>query len=97
MLRKLKITVFLFLISYVSLWATHIVGGEFELIYIDGFRYKLRLIQYFDVIFGNPGAEDQAVVVSIFRNSDNNLMSTVILTLTERVLVEYTSPECAIG
>jgi len=97
MLRKLKITVFLFLISNVSLWATHIVGGEFELIHIEGFRYKLRLIQYFDVVFGNPGAEDQASVVSIFRNSDNNLMSTVILILTERVLVEYTTPSCAIG
>ncbi len=97
MLRKLKIIVFLFLISHVSLWATHIVGGEFELIHIEGFRYKLRLIQYFDVVFGNPAAEDQAIVVSIFRNSDNILMSTVILTLIERVLVEYTTPSCAIG
>jgi len=78
--------------------ATHIVGGEFELIHISGFQYKLRMIQYFDVINGNPAAEDQSIVVFIFANDDISFVTqTAVLFLVERIFVEYTQPECAIG
>jgi len=78
-------------------WGTHIVGGEFELIHINDFNYRLNLIQYFDVVNGNPGAEDSVVVVFMFRKSDNQFMRSVSLPKAERELVSYTQPECAIG
>ena len=47
-------------------WATHIVGGEFEIIHLKDFDYQLNLVQYFDVVNGNPFAEDSAVVLLSF-------------------------------
>ncbi len=79
----------------VSLKATHIVGGEFELIYVDGFNYKLNLIQYFDDVNGNPGAEDHFTDVSIFRKSDNAFVQSVRLFNVGFEFVPYTNPECA--
>jgi len=38
--------------------ATHIVGGEFELVHLKDFDYQLRMILYFDVVNGNPAAAD---------------------------------------
>ena len=37
--------------------ASHIVGGEFELRHIEGYQYRLNLLQYFDDVNGNPEAD----------------------------------------
>lgn len=79
-------------------FASHIVGGEFELIHISGNLYQLNLIIYFDKINGAPGAKDQganAPVASIFRKRDGALMTNVTLPLIEEKPVEYTQPECS--
>ena len=73
-LRNWFITCLLGLILVSKSWGTHIVGGEFELIHLTDFDYRLNLIQYFDVVNGNPGAEDSVVVVFVFRKSDNQFM-----------------------
>ena len=78
-------------------WATHIVGGEFELVHLQGYQYRLNLILYFDEVFGNPGAEDQVVTPFIFRTSDNAFMESVTLVNSNSSLVPYTQPNCAIG
>ena len=80
-----------------TLWGTHIVGGEFELVHLQGYQYRLNLILYFDQVFGNPGAEDQAVTPFIFRTSDNAFMQSVTLVNTSSNFVPYTQPNCAIG
>lgn len=84
-------------VSNLHALAFHIVGGEMELVHIEGFRYNLNLIQYFDrAQTANPGP-DFSVVVYIFRNSDHSLIRTETLLLTTDDPVQYTNPECAIG
>ena len=74
--------------------ATHIVGGEFELVHLKDFDYQLRMILYFDVVNGNPAAADPQISAHIFRKSDNILMDIHILPLMSRDAVFYTNIEC---
>ncbi len=77
--------------------ASHIVGGEFELLHVSESTYRLNLIIYFDVLYGNPGAKDQVVTASIFRKSDHTFVSSVVLPLLSENNVSYTQPECSNG
>jgi len=77
--------------------ASHIVGGEFELIHISGSTYQLNLIIYFDNINGAAGAKDENATVSIFRKSKNTFVSSVVLPLLTELRVSYTQPECSNG
>ncbi|MBS0000350.1 MAG: gliding motility-associated C-terminal domain-containing protein [Cyclobacteriaceae bacterium] len=86
----------IFLISTLRLNATHIVGGEIELIHIDSSRYQLNLIQYFDDVNGIPDAEDQSITLYIFRKSDNMIMKSVLLFNEGSTFVPYTNIECTI-
>ena len=97
MARRLLITLLVLFSGFHTLWGTHIVGGEFELIHVEDYRYRLNLILYFDQIYGNPGAEDTFVFPYIFRTSDNAFMDSVTLANTSSALVPYTQPNCAIG
>lgn len=80
--------------------ASHIVGGEFELIHISGNLYRLNLIIYFDKINGSPGAIDGSgntpiPVASIYRKRDGLLMDQVPLPGPSTTPVDYTQPECS--
>lgn len=75
--------------------ASHIVGGEFELIHVSGNFYRLNLIVYFDKIWGSPQAKDQLPVATIYRKSDGSRMRDVSLILTSETAVAYTQPECS--
>ncbi len=75
--------------------ATHIVGGEFELVHVEGFEYKINLIQYFDEVNGSPEAEDDFAVVYLFSKRDEQLIKTVTLQRINSRFVEYTNPACA--
>lgn len=86
----------LLLISF-PLIASHIVGGEFELIHISGNTYRLNLIIYFDQINGAAGAKDPSATVTIYRKKDNAFMGTVLLSLSSESNVPYTQPECSNG
>lgn len=77
--------------------ASHIVGGEFELIHLSGFEYRLNLVLYFDQLNGNPGALDNFADVSIWRMADNARMQGIRLPLDSLSLVNYTQPECSNG
>lgn len=79
------------------LMASHIVGGEFEIIHVNGSIYRVNLILYFDDINGSPGALDQNVMAAIYRKSDNKFMRTVSLPLTSTNPVSYMQPECSKG
>ncbi len=75
--------------------ASHIVGGEFEMIHISGNTYRINLILYFDKVNGAAGAKDQLVQAQIYRKRDRILMREVNLPLTQEAGVPYTQPECS--
>ncbi|MBX2965538.1 MAG: gliding motility-associated C-terminal domain-containing protein [Cyclobacteriaceae bacterium] len=86
------------LLACFSARASHIVGGEFELLHISGNTYRLNMILYFDEVNGNPGALDQSVDIRIFRKRDNFIMvNSLRLFLTNMENVPYTQPECSQG
>ncbi|MFC2123717.1 gliding motility-associated C-terminal domain-containing protein [Bacteroidota bacterium] len=95
-IKNLLLSVLVFMFSTCSIMATHIVGGEFELIHLDGYLYQLNLIQYFDNINGDPGAEDTEIFARIFRKRDNYPMALVTLTNTGYTFVPYTNIECTV-
>ena len=78
--------------------ASHIVGGEFELIHLKDFQYRLNMILYFDEINGAQGAKDRlGVDVRIFRLYDNANMMDVHLPFISIDTVHYTQPSCSHG
>ena len=77
--------------------ASHIVGGEFELLHVQGSQYRLNLIIYFDKINGSAGARDASATVSIYRKRDNLFIKNVTLPLTTQSTVGYTQPSCSSG
>jgi gliding motility-associated-like protein len=94
-----KVYIFLLLCLFIpaySVWATHIVGGEFEL-HSKGTRsydYTLTLNLYFDDINGNVEAEDTDVLASIFSKRTNQLIAKVTLLKIGSSQVSYTNPAC---
>ncbi|HHP7240298.1 MAG TPA: gliding motility-associated C-terminal domain-containing protein [Cyclobacteriaceae bacterium] len=96
-MRRLLLLLLFIINSINGIHAFHIVGGEIELVHIEGFLYQINLVQYFDEAQDeNPGPESQ-ISVSIFRASDNQLMRTLFLSLSGQRNVPYTNIECAIG
>lgn len=96
-MRKLAL-VFLFLTAFLTAEASHIVGGEFELLWISGNTYRLRLIYYFDVEHNPdrvPELEEPIIQVSIFQKFSNLRMRNVQLQFLSRTRVEYTQLSCA--
>ncbi|MBA4057798.1 MAG: hypothetical protein C0490_23990, partial [Marivirga sp.] len=77
--------------------ASHIVGGEFEIIHLTGESYRVNLILYFDVLNGNLGARDPSFTTAIFRKSDNAFMQNVFFENPSETNVDYTQPECSNG
>ncbi|WP_460556402.1 gliding motility-associated C-terminal domain-containing protein [Hymenobacter daeguensis] len=75
--------------------ATHIVGGEMELVHGTGELYTLILNLYFDAYNGSPSALDADLTASIFDKANNNRMMNVLLPLTSNTFVNYTNPACA--
>ena len=83
----------LFFISQFSI-ASHIVGGEFQLIHISDSTYRLEIHLYYDLINGSRGAFGQTVYAKIFRKNDNSLMEVVYLSPEDQELVDYVTDEC---
>ena len=77
--------------------ASHIVGGEFEVIHISGNSYRINLILYFDKLNGSPGARDNNIVAAIYRKRDNQFMQNVSFDNPSETNVSYTQPECSRG
>src|SRR6267378_2946234 len=85
------------LLVVLPVYASHIVGGEFELIHISGYTYQLNMVLYFDDINGLPRALDDTVRVSFFRKKDNASMGSLLLHRISRTRVNYTQPACSNG
>ncbi|MGB3181729.1 MAG: gliding motility-associated C-terminal domain-containing protein [Cyclobacteriaceae bacterium] len=95
-MRHFTLLLLLILACY-GVQATHIVGGEIELQHEGNYNYTLRLIQYFDEINGNEGAEDEITKLVIYSKSRNRRVATFTLAKVSRTDVDYTQPECAIA
>jgi gliding motility-associated-like protein len=79
-------------------FATHIVGGEFELTHISGTAYQLSLNLYFDAANGQPGANDPSIRVSIFEKGTNRRIGNeIFMPRISETFVNYTNIECTIG
>lgn len=77
--------------------ASHIVGGEFELLYLQNYSYRLSLILYSDDInIIDPAAIDPQAEIHIWRKSDNTLIRTYVLPRLNTTKVPYTNPDCVI-
>ncbi|HRI78115.1 MAG TPA: gliding motility-associated C-terminal domain-containing protein [Cyclobacteriaceae bacterium] len=96
-MKKGILLLFLFITPFLGR-ASHIVGGEFELVHVSGFQYRLNMILYFDEVYGSQLAKDRSVLVSIFRKADNARMMNVTLPeIFPEILVNYTQPACSRG
>ncbi|MCY7351204.1 MAG: gliding motility-associated C-terminal domain-containing protein [Cytophagaceae bacterium] len=102
MKNSMNRTRLLFLWLLVGLWpgwalASHIVGGNLEMKAqgTQAGRFTLILSLFFDEINGSPNAETATITATVFRKSDNRLMTTVTLTRQERISVKYTNEACA--
>jgi hypothetical protein len=91
---KKKLTLILLFLTG-KIMASHIAGGEFQLIHLADYQYQINLIIYFDDINGNPGSRDLSIAARIFRNSDNAFIRDVTLLLARETKLEYTQPLCA--
>ncbi|NJO02906.1 MAG: hypothetical protein HC880_15590 [Bacteroidia bacterium] len=87
----------LFLLLSYPLAATHIVGGELTLRYIERYEYNLTLNLYYDV--RNSGfvveSQERQVLVYTFSKRDNRLVRSDTLVLTGQEEVSYRNPACA--
>lgn len=92
-----RILLVLFCLLAFPVTASHIVGGEFEIIYLSPNRYRINLIVYFDEKTGNQGAKDAGVTARIFRLRDNFPMMNVVFNAPTETPVSYTQPECSDG
>jgi hypothetical protein len=90
-----RIFLVLLLLLALPVKASHIVGGEFEIVHLSGNTYRINLILYFDLLNGAAGARDLSATARIFRKSDNRFMRDVFLPLTTETEVAYTQPECS--
>jgi hypothetical protein len=98
--KEMKKLIFIAAITlcFFSARASHIVGGEFELLHLTGNFYRLNMILYFDEVNGVPGALDPSVDIRIFRKSDNAIiLNSARLSLASISDVAYTKLECSKG
>ncbi|KAA0993212.1 T9SS type B sorting domain-containing protein [Dyadobacter aurulentus] len=79
--------------------ATHIVGGQLFITENKDsyYNYNIGLTMYFDALNGNPGAEDPAVVIYVFRKRDNAAIGWLEAPKIERKSVTYANPVCGIS
>ena len=93
----LLVMLLLLLLAAVPARATHIVGGELDLQYVQGDLYQLSLNLYFDAINGSPGALDADLTAGIFDKATNRQVASLVLPLASNVYLNYTNPACAVG
>lgn len=95
-----RLIVVLLLLLSIPLAASHIVGGEIELLHVSGSTYRVNLIYYFDYAHNssrNIQAEEPTIDMYIFRKSDNKQIRMVRGFWLRKTRVGYTQPSCSQG
>src|SRR5688572_20132260 len=59
--------------------ASHIVGGEFEILHLTDYSYRINLLIYFDEVNGLQAnkTQDQFINAWIYQSSNNELIDIV--------------------
>lgn len=77
--------------------ATHLVGGEIEVLYLgpnQSYTHRINLNMYFDNVNGDPGAIDPTIILAIYGKSNNVLVSPITLPRISRSNVSYSNSSC---
>lgn len=96
---------YLYLIFFLALTfksqASHIVGGEIELVKVKNptanITHEVTLNLYFDAINGRPAAEDISITLTFIRKRDLTRVGEAICQRVYRELIRYIDPACAKG
>lgn len=96
-----KLLFLLLSISYFTVSASHIIGGEFRRTWMTGDQYKFELILYYDIINSQfPGPAEQSepsLNATIFRRLDNTGVFNVTLNYTSKAFVSHSESTCNDG
>ncbi len=100
----MKRLVFLFIFQFSAILsiASHIVGGEIEVVPIANpmigvGTHRVTLSLYFDAINGRTAAEDLSIRLQIYRKRDLLPMGEVTCPQTFRQAIKYVDPSCQKG
>lgn len=89
------IIVLLFFVCHIAdLRGNHLVGGEFELVHVEGNKYELRLIQYRDALQQENTVIESSVTVRIFQKSNNQIKGDFNLYFESQYNLPYNNPGC---
>jgi gliding motility-associated-like protein len=96
---------YIYLIFFLALTfnsnASHIVGGEIELVKVKnpspGITHEVTLDLYFDAINGRPAAEDISITLTFIRKRDLSRVGEAVCQRVYRDLIKYIDPACAKG
>ena len=75
--------------------ASHIVGGNIELIPEGGGLYTAFVILYYDANSSDPNAEQSELTVSFFRKKDDSRISDLRLKRVSKQPLAFSNPGCA--
>ena len=92
-MRKLVLIFLVLLLSNAS-YAFHLIGGEFELVYLESFRYRLTLVTYFDQSQSTNPAPENFADVSVFSNATHSFIETFELDIRRLDSLAYVSEGC---
>jgi gliding motility-associated-like protein len=98
MIRQVYLCIFILLLWISTANASHIVGGEFSMQAVGrGYNYQFNLHLYFDVLHGDPKAEDASIFVAIYSKATNKQIDTLTLYRVLSTPLSFTNPLCTTG
>lgn len=93
--RFLFVVTSLLMITF-QLKASHIMGGQFEMLQIGVVgNYKINLKLYYDDINAGTTTPKATYKVGIYRKSDNSLMTSFLVSYKSKVPLTYINQTCA--
>jgi len=98
-----KLILFIFFQLIVAFcFASHIVGGEIEVVPLKNpvagnSTHQVTLSLYFDAINGRTAAEDLSITLQIYRKRDLAKMGEVTCPQVYRQPIKYVDPSCQKG
>lgn len=96
--KKCAICLFLLFLLYYPCSASHVVGGNLEMVAVKGkmFEYKFALNLYFDEINQDVGgAPDADARIYVYKKADNKRVDGFYVSYVKKQAVVYTNQLCA--
>jgi hypothetical protein len=95
-MKRTYLCILIIFISFCSVTASHIVGGEFQLKLKRGYNYTLSLRMYYDDINAEPGLlnDDLYINVAIYEKNTNRFIRVANLPRISSNLISYKYNQC---